>query len=139
MSKYRKDLRDSSYSRSQSETVQTSTQQVNYQPTGQVAPGGATNPNSATGSPMTGSKIVKTVKQMGDKTRTKTRDILKRWQTMNNGQMSEDSMIGPDDISDLSGSTDSAYMYPAKKKGTWSVHVWSKYYFFYCIIYKVSI
>lgn len=76
---------------------------------------------------MSGNKIVKTWRVMGDRTRSKTKDILKRWQTMNNGQTSEDSMAGLDDFSDISGSTDSERGHRGSKKGTWSVHVWSKY------------
>lgn len=50
--------------------------------------------SSGSSSPMAGNRIVKTWRQMGDKTKSKTRDILKRWQSMNNGQASEDSMAG---------------------------------------------
>ena len=86
---------------------------------------------SGSSSPMTGNKIVKTWRQMGDKTKSKTRDILKRWQTMNNGQTSEDSTVGVDDLSDVSGSTESGGGSGAGmskvKKNSWSVHVWSKY------------
>ncbi|XP_066954591.1 uncharacterized protein [Macrobrachium rosenbergii] len=75
-------------------------------------------------SPMSGNRIVKTWRVMGDRTRSKTKDILKRWQTMNNGQTSEDSLAGLDDCSDMSGSTESDRGH-RQKKGTWSVHVWT--------------
>ncbi|XP_068208483.1 uncharacterized protein [Palaemon carinicauda] len=78
---------------------------------------------SGANSPMSGNRIVKTWRVMGDRTRSKTKDILKRWQTMNNGQTSEDSLAGLDDCSDMSGSTESDRGH-RQKKGTWSVHVW---------------
>lgn len=92
----------------------------------------ATYHGSGGNSPMTGNKIVKNLRQMGDKTKSKTRDILKRWQTMNNGQASEDSLAGTDDLSDLSGSTESGGCGGGSassrnhKKNSWSVHVWSE-------------
>ena len=137
MSKYKKDNRESSvYSRSQTDsTINTfsspSSTQTNFHTSSghsqstaaSLQSCGGSSASSGTGSPMTSSKIVKTVKQMGGK----TRDILKRWQTMNNGQMSEDSMIGPDDIADMYTSSENSSLYQVKpKKGTWSVHVWSK-------------
>ncbi|KAK4307669.1 hypothetical protein Pmani_020592 [Petrolisthes manimaculis] len=114
MSRLVKDVRDSSHSRSV--------------PEGATAAASAGPASSASGgnSPMSGNKIVKTWRVMGDRTRSKTKDILKRWQTMNNGQTSEDSLGGLDEFSDISGSTDSERGHRGKK-GTWSVHVWSKY------------
>lgn len=114
MSRIIKDIKDSSHSRSVPEGAS-------------ATPGGAT-PASASGasSPISGNKIVKTWRVMGDRTRSKTKDILKRWQTMNNGQTSEDSLGGLDEYSDMSGSTESERCGHRSKKGTWSVHVWSE-------------
>ena len=107
---------------------------------GQTNSGQSTHGNaSGSGSPTPGNKMFKTWRQMGDKTKSKTRDILKRWQTMNNGQASEDSLQGPDDLSDMSGSTESGVgsggVYgrhsKSKKKNSWSVHVWSEYIYIY--------
>ncbi|XP_069160170.1 uncharacterized protein [Procambarus clarkii] len=95
-------------------------------PEGATASPSAAPPSGSSGanSPMSGNKIVKTWRVMGDRTRSKTKDILKRWQTMNNGQTSEDSLAGLDDFSDISGSTESDRGHRGSKKGTWSVHVW---------------
>ncbi|XP_018025892.1 uncharacterized protein LOC108681384 [Hyalella azteca] len=93
-----------------------------------------TNPHhhgsqSVGNSPMTGNRIVKTWRQMGGKTKSKTRDILKRWQTMNNGQASEDSLAGGDDLSDVTEPGDGGGHCPGAgdscKKNSWSVHVWT--------------
>lgn len=115
MSRLVKESRDAAHSRSV--------------PEGATASPSAAPPSASSGanSPMSGNKIVKTWRVMGDRTRSKTKDILKRWQTMNNGQTSEDSLAGLDDFSDISGSTDSERTGHRGKKGTWSVHVWSEY------------
>ncbi|XP_071539447.1 uncharacterized protein [Panulirus ornatus] len=111
MSRLIKDSKDSAHSRSV--------------PEGATASPAAAPPSSSSGanSPMSGNKIVKTWRVMGDRTRSKTKDILKRWQTMNNGQTSEDSLAGLDDLSDVS--TESDRTGHKSKKGTWSVHVWT--------------
>ncbi|XP_069943331.1 uncharacterized protein [Cherax quadricarinatus] len=114
MSRLVKDCKESSHSRSAPEGATAS-------PAAAPLSG-----SSGANSPMSGNKIVKTWRVMGDRTRSKTKDILKRWQTMNNGQTSEDSLAGLDDYSDISGSTESERGgHRGSKKGTWSVHVWT--------------
>ncbi|KAK8400253.1 hypothetical protein O3P69_003155 [Scylla paramamosain] len=113
MSRLMKECRDTAHSRSIGEGATALPSAV------------PTSSSSGGNSPMSGNKIVKTWRVMGDRTRSKTKDILKRWQTMNNGQTSEDSLGGMDDFSDISGSTDSERAGHRSKKGTWSVHVWT--------------
>ena len=104
----------------------------------------------SSGSPQVSRKFAKTWKTMGDKTKNKTRVILKRWQTLANGQAqfrkhphpkatSNDAsqLCTAEQTSENCDSVDSTHFSSFRSgqvgdqqrshsKGSWSVHIWCK-------------